>query len=158
MVTGFNKYKLSNIDVRKYFNKSNQINNIEAFIYNDLGVVLKKIKKSDFISQRVADGFLFFSDSRILFLNYTPVEYPFIIVFKSELESTNTAFLQNRHPIDDYFESVQKSTFSINHLSDLEFKSKESNFEIRAISKVDLPIKIVHSIQNVIAEKPEDGS
>lgn len=157
VVTVFNKYGISNIDAREYFDKSNTINYIEATVYNNFGVVLKKIRKSDFKDQSVSDGFTI-SDNRILFLEYTPIEFPFTIVYESELESSNTAFLPQWRPIDDYFESIQKSTFSISYPTDLGFKLKEFNFENRNINKDQVLNKIIYTIENVPAEKPEEGS
>ena len=157
VVTVFNKFGINNIDAREYFDKSTAINSMEATIYNSFGGVIKKIRKSDFKNESVADGFTI-SDNRILFLDYTPTEYPFTIVFESELESSNTAFLPQWRPVDDYFESVQKSTFSITYPPELGFKFKEFNFENRNIAKIVIPYKIVYTIESVTAEKPEVGS
>ena len=91
-------------------------------------------------------------------MEYTPTEYPFTVVYESEVESSNTAFLPRWYPIDDFFESVQKSTFSISYPPDLGFKVKEEHFENRNITKLELQNKIEYSIENVLCEKPEEAS
>ena len=157
IVTVFNKYGISNIDAREYYDNSTSINSIDASVYSASGTLLKKIRASDFIDESVVDGFTI-SDNRTLFLDYTPVEYPFTVVFNSVLESSNTAFLPHWQPIDDFFESVQKSSFSIAYPVDVGFKFKEYNFNGSEISKVQLPSQIIFEISNVVAEKPESGS
>ena len=158
IITVFNKNGISNIDVREYFDNSNNINTIQATIYNSLGIFIKKIKRDDFKNQSVADGFSIYNDDRILFLDYTPTEFPFTIVYDSEAESSNTAFLPRWTPIDDYFESIQKSTFSISYPSDLGFKFKEFNFNDRTITKEELQNKLSYTIENILPEKPEEFS
>ena len=156
-ITVFNKFGNSNIDAREYFDNSNPVNAIEATIYNSLGKVLKKLRRSDFKDVSVSEGFTV-SDRRLLFMEYTPTEYPFTVVYESEVESSNTAFLPRWYPIDDFFESVQKSTFSISYPPDLGFKFKEEHFENKSITKLELPNKIEYSIENVVGEKPEEAS
>ena len=156
-ITVFNKFGISNIDAREYFDNSNPVNAIEATIYNSLGKVLKKIRRSDFKDVSVSEGFTV-SDRRMLYMEYTPTEYPFTVVYESEVESSNTAFLPRWYPIDDYFESVQKSTFLISYPPDLGFKFKEEHFENKNITKLELPNKLEYSIENVIGEKPEEAS
>ena len=129
IITVLNKSGLNNIDAKEYYSNSEKIKNIEATIYNDFGSEIKKIKRKDFKDQSIADGFSILTDGRVLYLDYTPTSYPFTIVFKSEVESINTAFIPSWYPIDDYFESIEKSSIIINYLSDLGFKYKEKNFE-----------------------------
>ena len=158
IITVFNKNGISNIDAREYFDNSNSINTIQATIYNNFGAIIKKIKRDDFKNQSVADGFSIYNDDRILFLDYTPTEFPFTIVYDSEAESSNTAFLPRWTPIDDYFESIQKSTFSISYPSDLGFKFKEFNFDNHSIIKEESQNKLSFTLENVLSEKPEEFS
>lgn len=128
-ITVLNEYGLKNIEAREYYSKSDKINSIEATIYDPFGKELKKIRRKDFIDHSVADGFSILSDNRVLYLDYTPTQYPFTIVYESETESINTAFLPSWYPIDDYYESIEKSEFTIKYPSGLGFKYKEQNFE-----------------------------
>src|SRR5574343_545012 len=106
VVTVLNKSGLNNVDAKEYYSKLEKIKNIEAIIYNDFGSEIKKIKKKDFIDQSVADGFSVLTDGRMLYLDYTPTSYPFTIVYESEVETINTAFIPTWYPIDDYFENI----------------------------------------------------
>ena len=87
-----NEFGLKNIDAAQYYSKNNNINAISATVYTSTGKKVKTYRKSDFIDQSTADGYSLIGDGRILYLKLTPTEYPFIVVFESEIESSNTAF------------------------------------------------------------------
>ncbi len=158
VITVFNSKGISNVDAREYYSNSEKILSIQAIIYNSFGKEIKKIRKSDFKDQSVADGFSILTDGRVLFLDYTPTDYPYTVVFESETKSSNTAFIPNWSPIDDYFESVQKSEITVNYPSDLGFKYKEFNLEGKGIKKKEQLNSISFSVENLVAEKPEDYS
>ena len=75
VITVLNEQGLRNVDAVEYFSKSNNIKKIEVTIFNLFGKEIKKIKKKDFVESAVGDGFI--SDNRVLYLNYTPIQYPF---------------------------------------------------------------------------------
>jgi len=155
VITVLNQKGLSNIDAVEYYDKSNKINAIEAVVYNAFGIEIKKLKRKDFFDQSVAEGFEI-SDGRILTLQYTPTEYPFTIVYQSEVTSANTAFIPQWMPINDYYESVEKSEIQITYPADLGFKYKEFNFENRGINKKELNNSIIFQANNLAPEKRED--
>lgn len=156
IVTVLNQYGLKNIDAIEYYSQSEKINSIEATIYDPFGKEIKKIKRKDFVDQSVVDGFSILSDNRVLFLNYVPTIYPFTIVYVSEKQSINTAFLPSWYAIDDYYESIQKSEFNITYPLGLGFKFKEQNFENFDIKKEVENNKISYKIENLYAYKRED--
>ncbi|MEO8516573.1 MAG: DUF3857 domain-containing protein [Flavobacterium sp.] len=125
----YNKLGLNNIDAIEHYDKSNVILSIEARIFNAFGKQIKVIRHADFLDQSVADGFSILTDNRTLSLNYVPTEYPFTIVYQSEVRSDNTAFLPRWFPIDDPYESVLKSSLTLKYPENLGFKYKEVNFE-----------------------------
>jgi len=57
VVTVLNSKGLSNVDAKEYYSNSEKITFIQATIYNAFGREIKKIKKSDFKDQSIADGF-----------------------------------------------------------------------------------------------------
>ncbi len=158
VVTVFNEYGLRNIDATEYYSNSESISNMQAIIYDFAGKEIKKIKRKDFKDQSVADGFSILSDNRMVFLDYTPTQYPFTLVYESEVVSQNTAFIPSWYPIDDYYESVEKSTYKIKYLPDLGFKYKESNFKEFNIVKDETENTLSYSIENLVAQKGEDYS
>lgn len=158
VVTVLNSKGLGNIDAIEYYDKSTSVKSIEAIIYNSFGKEIKKIKRKDFIDQSVADGFSVYSDDRKLFLDYIPIEYPFTIVYTSELETSNTAFLPKWLPLDDFYESIENSSITIKYMSGLGFKYKEKNFNNYNISKQQDLNQITYRAVNIVAQKREELS
>ncbi len=152
----YNEFGLRNIDATEYYDKSTQISSFEASLYSSLGKKVKQFKSKDFSDRSAADGFSIYNDSRFQSLVFTPTEYPFIIVYNSETQSSNTAFIPTWTPIDDLYESVLKSGISISYPKKLGFKFKEFNFDDRKIVKTETKNNISFSIENIPAYKPEE--
>lgn len=158
IISVLNSKGLNNIDAVEYYDKSTKVKSIEATIYNSFGAEIKKIKKKDFQDRSVVDGFSVLTDGRVLYLDYTPITYPFTIVYESIVESNNTAFIPSWYPLDDYYESIEKSSIKINYIKELGFKYKEKNFVGDKIKKEENENSILFTVENIFAEKPEEYS
>mgnify|MGYP006191120873 FL=1 len=158
IITVLNSKGLNNIDAIEYYDESTKVKTIEATIYSALGTELKKIRRKDFKDQSVADGFSVYNDNRMVYLDYTPTEYPFTIVYTSEVETSNTAFIPTWYPIDDYYESIQESSITVKYVSDLGFKFKERNFTDDKIKKTEQNQLISYQVENYPAKKNEELS
>lgn len=157
VITVFNEYGMRSIDAAEYFSKSTRIKSIEAAILNDLGTEIKKIKRKDFRENSVSEGLI--TDTRILYLDYTPTEYPFTIIFKSELETSNTAFIPNWNPVKGPYISAEKSIINITSAPELGFKYKDFNIQNNSnITKVEKENGVAFTALNIAALKPEDYS
>lgn len=157
-ITVLNEKGLNNIDIGEQYSKSWAVNNIQAQIYDAFGKEIKKLKKKDFLDISASDDSPGIVDERLLFFKYTPTQYPFTIVYQSEIETLNTAFIPRWYPIDDYFESVQKTTFKIKYPNDLGFKFKIIDSDNLKIEKQEQGNELTFKLENIIAEKPEDLS
>lgn len=153
VVTVLNEYGLKNIDASEY----NDVNSIEATIYDAFGNEIKKIKRKDFREVAVSEGAII-TDNKAVYLDYTPTMYPFTIEYKSEVGSINTAYIPSWYPIDESFESVEKSVINVTYVADLGFKYKEYNFENKNIQKTEKPNFISFVAENLPAIKPEEYS
>ncbi|WP_338410019.1 DUF3857 domain-containing protein [uncultured Flavobacterium sp.] len=158
VVTVLNKNGIKNIDAKEYYSESKKIKKIQAIILDSNGNEIKKIKQKDFVDQSVADGFSLMLSGRVLYLNYTPTAYPFTLIFESEVESKNTAFIPKWYPINDYFESVENSEFKIEYPSDLGFKYKELNIEGYAIEKTEHTNSLHYKVSNINSLKKENDA
>ncbi|GAA3758313.1 DUF3857 domain-containing protein [Flavobacterium ginsengiterrae] len=159
VVTVFNQKGLEHIEAYQNYDKSISLKNIEAVVYDLLGNEIKKIKRKDFKDQSAVSGSTLFSDNRILYLDYTPVSYPFTIVYYSEIESSNTAFIPRWYFLGGYNVSIQKSILNVSFPNDLGFKKKEfllSDFNIK--KTVDTNTKLSYTASNILARKAEDYS
>jgi transglutaminase-like putative cysteine protease len=127
VITILNEYGMRYFDAGESFSKSQSVNAIEAHIYDVGGKELKKFKKKDFKEQSLSRG-AYVMDDKLLSLDYTPVAYPFTLVYTSEIETTNTAFIPQWSPVAGSLASTEKSTIKITYPQDLGFKYKGYNF------------------------------
>jgi len=159
IVTVLNENGLDNIEAQEHYDKTTAVKNIEATVYDAFGKEIKKIKRKDFRDQCVIDGMTIFSDSRFIYLNYTPVQYPFTIVFESEISTSNTAFIPSWMPLAAYYVSIEKSVLNISYPENLGFKKKELHFSGFHIEKTsETPVALSYTATNIAARKQEDFS
>jgi hypothetical protein len=153
VITVLNEFGLNSINAYEYFSKSNNVKKIEATIYNVLGGEIKKFKKKDFAENAVSEGFI--SDSRILHLNYTPTQYPFTVLFESEVVTSNTSYIPSWFAVEDYFVVTLKSSIHLKYNENIKFKYKEVNFN-EQIKKEVKPNELYFEIENSNAIKKEE--
>jgi hypothetical protein len=159
VVTVFNEKGFEDIDAYEFYDKSTSIKNIEAIIYDVSGKEIKKIKRKDFKDQSVVSGGTLFSDSRYLFLDYTPISYPFTVEFNSEVQTSSTAFIPRWMPLRGFNTSIEKSSLNVIYPADLGFKKKEFQFSDYNIKKItDTNIQLSYTGNNILAQKQEDYS
>ena len=159
IVTVFNKNGLGAVGAVSGYDKSRSLNAIEAVIYDAFGNEIKKIRKKDFIDESAVSGGTLFSDSRVVYLDYTPINYPFTVNFTCEIQTSNTALIPKWVPITDYYVSIEKSTLKVTFPNDLGFKKKEfnlDNFNVKIT--IDSSTQLSYAVEGVIAQKPEDLS
>lgn len=151
-----NEAGLRNVDALEYYDKTSRIVSIEATMYNAFGKEIKKYRQRDFKDNSVADGFSLFTDNRVVYADIVPLDYPFTLVYTSEIVDSNTAFIPQWRPIDDPYESVVKATLIVSYPEGLGFRSKEMGFENYALNKKEDKNTITYSAENIKAIKKED--
>jgi hypothetical protein len=159
VTTVLNELGLRNLSLVKHYDKNTRVNKIEATAYDAFGKQIKNYKRKDFRDQSAVEGITLFSDSRLLYLDYTPINYPFTIVFETEIETTNTAFIPSWSPMDGYLVSTENTSLTINYKSELNLRKKEVNFSDNyQIDKKETANSISYSAKNLIAKKREELS
>ncbi len=129
IVTIFNKYGDNQVNAFQGYDKNRIIKKMEAKVYDENGKEIKKIKKNDFVDESAVGGGTLYSDNRVKYLNYTPVNYPYTVEFLSVVEYKTTAFIPQWRPIDDFYLAVQYSEFQLVNNSDVKVRYKSENFE-----------------------------
>lgn len=158
VVTVLNEKGLGDANAYAYFDKTTDVNAIEAVIYNAYGLQVKKIKRKDFKEVSVSDG-PGIMDTKRVYLDYTPVQYPFTIDFVSETSTSNTAFIPTWYPVDDLYVSVEKSEIVITVAPELEFRFKDYNFGSGInLEKTESGNTLMLSASNIPALKREEYS
>lgn len=159
VITILNEYGLRSLDLAEHYDKNTKVGKIEATVYDPFGKEIKTYRRKDFKDTSVADGISIFNDNRALYLDYTPTSYPFTVVFESETETSNTAFIPLWNPMSSYLLSTEKSSLVITYKPELHLKTKEVNFDPRyAIEKQETPTSISYSVKNLSAKKREELS
>lgn len=159
VVTVLNDKGLSAIDATEHYDKKTIVRSIEATVYDGFGIEIKKIKRKDFRDQCTIDGITLFSDSRFIYLDYTPTQFPFTIVYESEVTTSNTAFIPQWFPISDYLVSIEKSVLNVNYPVNLGFRKKDFNFSGFKINKtIDSSTQLSYTATNILAQKYEELS
>ena len=158
VVTILNEKGLRHMDAAEYFSNSTKIKSIEAVILDKAGVEIKKIKRRDFKENSVSQGSVI-TDNKLLFLDYTPVVYPFTVIFESEVETSNTAFIPSWYPIESTYVGVEHVSIAIDCIPELGLKYKEFNFDENAnIIKESNGSKLTFIAKNIPAIKSEEYS
>lgn len=159
VITVLNEKGLSSIDAIENYNKKTSVRDIEASVFDSSGKEIKKIKRRDFKDQSAVGGSTLFSDRRYIYLDYTPTQYPFTVVYESEIETSTTAFISQWYPVSNFFVSVEKSILNVNYPNNLGFKKMEFNFSGFNIQKtIDTDTQLSYSATDVLAQKQEDYS
>ena len=141
--------------LRLGYDKNSKVLDVKAVIYDQFGSEIKKIKRKDF-NDVSASGSNLYSDNRMLYYEYTPVSYPYTVVFEYETSSNSTGFIIPWDPIPNYLTSVRKSTYKVKSGNGMELRAKPYNFDGFNIEKVsDTPTFIHYSLSNVQGIKYE---
>lgn len=159
VITVFNERGLSAVDAIENYNKKTNITAIEALVLNSSGEEIKKVKRKDFKDQSAVGGGTIFSDNRYLYLDYTPIQYPFTIVYSSEIETSTTAFIPQWYPFSNFDVSTEKSILNVTFADNLGFKKKECNFEgHQIVKKTESSTQLSYLVNNIPVKKQEDYS
>lgn len=153
-VTVFNEKGLAHINAYEYFEDPSDIKSIEAIVYDAFGEEIKKIKRKDFRMKSVSEGDI--TNGKLLYLDYTPIQYPFTIVYTSEVKTINTAFIPSWSPVNDITVSVESAMINIEYNPELGFRYKEYNFTSGMLEKQEQPGFLSLKVKNIKAFKWED--
>lgn len=150
VVTILNKLGTNHLNA----SESGDVRNINAIILDAAGREIKRFKQKDFKSEATADASEI-TDEKIVYLDFTPVTYPFTLVFDSEVHSENTAFIPWWRPIDDYNIAVEKSEVSVSYPTDLKFTHKVVNPSSANLTTSSSGGRLFYSTANLPALKYE---
>ena len=158
IITVLNKEGNKNIHAYERYDNNSKIRDIRVIVYDRFGKEIKKIKKNDFRDVSDVDVQTLYSDSRVKYLDYTPISYPYTIEFTSETVSGTTGFLPWYMPIDNYFLSAEKSSYTLNFAPHLKIRLQEKNVTDIGLKKEEYQGKIKYTTKKIKAFKPEAHS
>lgn len=158
IITVLNKEGNKHIDAYAHYDNNIKIKSINALIFDANGKQIKKIRKNDFVDVSAVDGGTLYSDSRLKFLSYTPVSYPYTVDFTCKTDTNNTAFIKPFTPLEGYYISTENSTYTLNYPSEITLRQKEENLENLEIEINKTANQFFYKATNVKALKPEQHS
>ncbi|WP_431137144.1 DUF3857 domain-containing protein [Psychroserpens mesophilus] len=153
IVTVLNEGGIHHQGTGESYDKNRKIKSLEARIYDPSGKEIKKFKEKDFEDESAVSGGTLYSDNRVKYLNYTPINYPYTVVYEAEVEYHSTAFFPGWSPINGFYVSTQHSEYIITNNSDTPLKTKVINFENYDITKHS---DYHYTAKNLTSLKPED--
>ncbi len=113
-----------------------KIKKLEAVVYNAQGKEIKKYKKKDFRDRSAVDGNSFYTDSRVLYIDYTPIAYPYTFETTFEYTKSNTFHIPNWKFLSGYHASTEHGKFTVNYdPSKIDLIFKEQNLETYNVIK-----------------------
>lgn len=151
--------KMGNGDTKLYefYDSNSRIKSVEVRIFDASGKEINHYKKKDF-NDLSRTGNNMYVDARVLYLNYTPTTYPYIVFFDSETETGDSAFINPWFPLGDYAESTQKSVLKIKFDPSNKPKYKSQNLDGHDITISETPEEITFSALNLEAVRYEEHS
>lgn len=158
VITILNKLGNSDVGAVVGYDNNTKVTKLEARIYNSLGKEIKKITKKKFTDVSAVDGGTLYSDSRVKYLEYTPITYPYTVVFECEYKTSSTGFIPNWSPMPGYHISVENSSFSVNYPASLGVTTKPKNFEGYSIKNESNEGHLKYVINNAPAIKYESSA
>ena len=158
IITVLNKEGNDNVNAYVHYDNNVKVKSLLVLAFDAFGNEIKKVKKNDFKDVSAVDGGTLYSDSRVKYLEYTPIKYPYTIELTYETVSGNTAFIPSFTPVNAYFLSVENSTYIINYPETITIRKKEKNFDATNLKKEESQGKLSYKANNLEAIKPEDHS
>ena len=155
VITVFNEEGNRLVGAYTFYDNNRRITRLQAVIYDKMGNEIKKVRSKDFKDQSAVDGGTLYSDSRVKYLDYTPVSYPYTIEFSYETKTSVTVFIPAWSPLSRYFQSVQKSVYKLTYAEDMDIRVKERYFKDFPIANHSTAGLIHYEAANLKALKPE---
>lgn len=153
-----NEKGLSGVGAVEFYNDNTKVKNIEAIAYDTNGEKLEKLKKRDFKDVSAVSSGTMYSDDRVLYLDYEPKDFPIKIVYTSEIETSNTAFIRPFVPVSSYNQAVLKKSFKIVNESDAALRFHKNTHAKEKVKDSIYGNTYLFSIQNLEAVQKESYS
>lgn len=157
VVAVLNKMGDKDVSLYEHYSENSKIKKIEAIVYNASGKLIRRFKKKDFGDVSSTGGSMY-ADSRVMFVNYTPTSYPYIISFESQIESGDSAIINSWNPLGGYAESTARSVMTIKYDQQNKPRIKTENLDGYDISITETPSEIIFSADNLEAIRYEEHS
>lgn len=155
VTTVLNKYGDHHIAAGEWYDSDRKIRKIQAVVYNAAGKEIKKYKQKDFKDRSAVASGTLYSDNRVQYLDHTPQEYPYTIVYESEVRSGSTIFINPWDPVSGYYLSIEKSSYHFQNPQNIPSRVGEQNLEDHKVRKIETDGAFTYTIKEIPAYRPE---
>jgi hypothetical protein len=114
-----------------FHDDSNKVKNLNLYVYDSSGKLIKKFKQKDFYDVSSSSGLV--DDSRYLYIDYEPLSYPFSIKYSYEVNMDNTGFVHRWMPLSSFVQSVKKSQVTISAEPGVELVLVEELYDFESV-------------------------
>ncbi|MGJ8733495.1 MAG: DUF3857 domain-containing protein [Cellulophaga sp.] len=160
IVTVLNKYGNGATHASVGYDLDRKVVSVQALVYNQFGKQIGKFKEKDFKDVSAVSGSTLYSDSRIKYLDYTPIAYPYTMEFTYEYTNSNTGeLIPTWYFLDSFYLSTEKSSITLTY-DDESFKPevKEQNLTGLDVEKIIKNGSTSYTVKNIPALKKESLS
>ena len=156
VVTVLNKLGNDHTHAAVRYDNSIKVKHLQAVVYDAFGNEIEKFKQKDFNDVSSVGGGTLYSDSRLLYLDYTPVQYPYTLAFEYKTTTPNTATIPSWYFLDDFLASTEKSKYKVVYQSpNLKPEIEERNLDGLEVNRVDGPNSIRYEAKRIFPIKKE---
>lgn len=142
-----------------HYNKSNEIKNVKGAIYNELGIVQKKITSKDFKDLSAVDNSTMFGDSRIKLYIPDYHSYPYTIEYQYEVRHKQNLIIPSWQPEVSNQVSIEKSSYQFISPVGVEYRIESKNYSGEILEeKNDKVISKTWNAEQIPAKKEESYS
>ncbi|MFT6127778.1 MAG: hypothetical protein ACJAVA_002273 [Flavobacteriaceae bacterium] len=153
-----NKKGKNNVRTHEFYDKDTKIDKIEIYVYDVFGNEIDHFKKRNFKDVSAVSNGSIYTDDRVLYLNYIPTTYPYIVIFKSIVKNNTTAFISDWNPVKGFSRSTWKSSYRIKFDPTNKPKLFTKNLEGYTISISENPNEFICEVSNIKSIKYEEYS
>lgn len=141
-----------------YDRKFSDINTAEMRIYDSKGALIKRYKKSDFYDRSAVDGMSIITDSRLIVVGHTIVNYPITVEKIQEITLNSFLDLFDWH-IQQNEASVQFTKCKVSVKPSVGFRYQLKNFRLLPTKNQEGEYETYSwEVKNLKAIKPEEDS
>ena len=158
IITVLNKKGNNHLRAGVGYDSKISVKKLSVLIYDKFGNEIKKYKKSDFKDVAAVSSISLYEDSRVKYLEYTPINYPYTVELFYETETSNTGYLPFWRPLEGYFISTENSSFEVVYDESVGINVKEKNFSNYNITNETSSGHVNYIAKNIDALKREEYS
>ncbi|NOR87690.1 MAG: DUF3857 domain-containing protein [Bacteroidales bacterium] len=128
---------------------------IKAYITDENGEVIRKLKKKDLVLKSDINDFSLYTDDFVYEFSMYHNKYPYTLHYSYETGKRNYLFLAHWSPLDIHNIPIQNAKLDILIPADLEVNIKESNIQTAKITNIEDQLLYSWEAQETKTEKAE---